>query len=612
MRFAIFPLHLCRVLRLPRKIDARSYEVLHLSRKIISANLKIWYSKMQPLSGNQRPDLRTSLMNMSFVLHLPREMHLWRSSSNAPRLPSFLEMLQNPHVLPTFDKVHNPLRRPHETTSERPKVARTCGVLYILTSKRASRHNGIHFFDIATSKSGPELVWKCASRHNGVHFFHISTSKSRPKFCTFWLRNVLRATTACTCSTSQLPRVVPTWGVLYILTSKCASRHNGMHLFHISASKSGPNVRCFVHFDFEMCFVPQRRALAPHLSFQKWSEREVFCTFWLRNVLRATTACTCSTSQLPKVVRTWGVLYILTSKCASCHNGVHVLDISTPKSGPSMVCFVHFDFEICFAPQRCALFHLSSGQLAHPRHRVQRASWPCLFHLTPSASAQSATSLQGQWEKATGTQGSDTWAAFPHAAGLCRPSWQGGNRDQQPPPAATSQQPPRTRRFGEPTFRPSGATNHWKKHSVSRLSYLFAHLDLLSSEAFSFLIFFLLFSSLTLPSALHLSILSEVWLLNFLRLHIIYALSLYIYMCVCVIICLYILILWHWSIQDEDRTVPGPSFNRILFQRRLVSWWGHLRIWSGWAMRGGDLHSRNMAMATQTDIQMDTPIVFLC
>ena len=28
-------------------------------------------------------------------------------------------------------------------------------VLYILTSKRASRHNGVYFFDISTSKSGP-------------------------------------------------------------------------------------------------------------------------------------------------------------------------------------------------------------------------------------------------------------------------------------------------------------------------------------------------------------------------------------------------------------------------------------------------------------------------
>ena len=40
-RFAIFPVHLSKVLRLPRKIDARSYEVLHLPRKIILANLHI-------------------------------------------------------------------------------------------------------------------------------------------------------------------------------------------------------------------------------------------------------------------------------------------------------------------------------------------------------------------------------------------------------------------------------------------------------------------------------------------------------------------------------------------------------------------------------------------
>ena len=120
-----------------------------------------------------------------------------------------------------------------------------------------------------------------------------------------------------------------------------------------------------------MCFAPQRRALFRHLNFQKWSENGVFCTFWLRNVLRATTACTFSTSQLPKVVRPWCVLYILTSKCASRHNGVHFFDIATSKSGPTMVCFVHFDFEMCFAPQQRAIFHLSSGQLApHPLYRA--------------------------------------------------------------------------------------------------------------------------------------------------------------------------------------------------------------------------------------------------
>ena len=135
-----------------------------------------------------------------------------------------------------------------------------------------------------------------------------------------------------------------TCGVLYILTWKCASRHNGVHFFDISTSKNGPSIVCFVHFDFKMCFAPQRRALFRHLNFQKWSDA-------------------------------WCVLYILTSKCASRHNGVQIF-----------------------------ISHL--------------ASWL------------------------------------------------------------------RTRRFSEPTFR-SGATNHWKNHSVSRLSYLFAHLHLLSSDSFS-------------------------------------------------------------------------------------------------------------------------------
>ena len=42
---------------------------------------------------------------------------------------------------------------------------------------------------------------------------------------------MLRATTAGTFSTSQLPKVVRHWRVLCILTSKCASRHNGVHFF---------------------------------------------------------------------------------------------------------------------------------------------------------------------------------------------------------------------------------------------------------------------------------------------------------------------------------------------------------------------------------------------
>ena len=113
-------------------------------------------------------------------------------------------------------------------------------------------------------------------------------------FLTFSLGNVLRATTACTFSTSQLPKVVRRWGALHILTWKCASRHSDVHFFDISRLPKVVRrwgLRCFVHFDLEMCFAPQRRALFRRLNFQKRSDHGVFCTFWLGNVLRTTTAC---------------------------------------------------------------------------------------------------------------------------------------------------------------------------------------------------------------------------------------------------------------------------------------------------------------------------------
>ena len=136
-------------------------------------------------------------------------MHVCRSSSSVLRLPPLLKLLQNPHVLLTFDKVHNPLPLPRKTASERPKVLRPVSFLHVLTSTCTSRHNGVHFFDMSTAKSALRMV--------------------------------------------------------YILTSKCASRHNGIHFFDMSTAKSAPRMVCFVHFDFDMCFAPQRRAIV-HLS----------------------------------------------------------------------------------------------------------------------------------------------------------------------------------------------------------------------------------------------------------------------------------------------------------------------------------------------------------
>ena len=108
---------------------------------------------------------------------------------------------------------------------------RTREFFALLTSKCALRHNGVHFFDIATSKSGPKLVcfvhfdFKCSSRHNGVHFIALF-------------------------STSQLLKMDRSWCVLYILTSKCASCHNGVQFSSlIWLDRSAPAALASLLFD---------------------------------------------------------------------------------------------------------------------------------------------------------------------------------------------------------------------------------------------------------------------------------------------------------------------------------------------------------------------------
>ena len=168
-------------------------------------------------------------------------------------------------------------------------------------------------------------------------------------------------------------------------------------------------------------------------------------------------------------------LYILTWKCASRQNGVRFFDISTSKSGPSMVCFVHFEIRnVLLATTACTF---STSQLPEVVRNpcvlyiltfwlgnVLPATTACTFLTSQLPKVvrdrQFLTLLTSKWKCASRHNGVQFFIA-PVASWL------------------------RTRRFSEPTFRPSGATNHWEKHSVSRLSYLFAHLYLLSSYYFS-------------------------------------------------------------------------------------------------------------------------------
>ena len=144
---------------------------------------------MQPLSGNQQPDLLASLMNIE---HVSCTAPATRNPSlqiffKCPMPAIVFEMQQNPDVFLTFGRVENTLRLPHKTTLQRPKVARTCDVLYILTSKCASRHSGVRFLNISTPKSAPRLRCFLLRATTTYIFRHLNFQKwsENGLFCTF-------------------------------------------------------------------------------------------------------------------------------------------------------------------------------------------------------------------------------------------------------------------------------------------------------------------------------------------------------------------------------------------------------------------------------------------
>ena len=168
---------------------------------------------------------------------------------------------------------------------------------------------------------------------------------------------------------------------------------------------------------------------------------------------------------------------MLASKCASRHNGVHFFDISTSKSALNPSVFLPFWL-------RNVLRAINGVQFFDTATSKSGPTLVC-FNVFYTFLA---------WKRASRHNSLQLFIS--HLA-----SWL------------------RTRGFSEPTFRPSGATNHWKKQCFATFLPFRAPG---SSFFFSSLLFSsLLFSSLTLPiSAFHLSILSEVWLLNFLRSYI--------------------------------------------------------------------------------------------
>ena len=85
---------------------------------------------------------------------------------------------------------------------------------------------------------------------------------------------MLRATTACTFSTSQLPKVVRTWRALYILTWKCASRH-GLQFF-ISHLASWLRTRRFSEVTFRPSGAPNHWKNTVNRDFPTFSRTCIF------------------------------------------------------------------------------------------------------------------------------------------------------------------------------------------------------------------------------------------------------------------------------------------------------------------------------------------------
>ena len=217
-----------------------------------------------------------------------------------------------------------------------------------------------------------------------------------------------------------------------------------------------------------------------HLHFKKWPESVSFLRFWLEHVPLATAACNFSTSQLQKVVRARQFFSILTWKCTSRYSGVQFFHIATSKSGPNLTCFVHFDLKMCFSLQRRAIFpHRNFKKWSE--HVARGTFW-----------LKMCFSLQRR----------AIFHVFP----------------QQPPP-----HPPLYRGYfsTQPTHKSLKNTAFRDFPNILRncsfFLLTFAQLYLLSSDSTSllcFFIFWLCYSALLFQ----LSILSEVRLLNFLRL----------------------------------------------------------------------------------------------
>ena len=181
------------------------------------------------------------------------------------------------------------------------------------------------------------------------------------------------------------------------------------------------------------------------------------------------------TSYFQKVARKCGVLHILTCQCASRHSDVPFL---TSKMAPRLWCFVHFDWQMCLAPQRRSMFrhqnfknaprmwcfvHFDFKMCFLPQRRAisrhqnfKKCSENVVFCAFWLANVLRATA-------ACHFSGSQLQKWFRHWGVLSILPYKCASRHSGVPFfTCLLNSYLRTRRFSKATFRTSGTTNHWK------------------------------------------------------------------------------------------------------------------------------------------------------
>ena len=194
-------------------------------------------------------------------------MHLSRSSSNVPRLPTLWKC----YKIVTFCSL-----------SARCRIPCACHARPHLNLQKWSKH-----FVLLTFWLG-----MCFAPQRRVLFRHLNFQKCSDLGVsgTFWLRMCIAPQRRALFRYRNFQKCSEREVLCTFWLGMCFAPQRRVLFRHLNFQKCS-DLGVSGTFWLRMCIAPQRLALFQHRSFQKWSEAEVLCAFWLGNVLRAPTAC---------------------------------------------------------------------------------------------------------------------------------------------------------------------------------------------------------------------------------------------------------------------------------------------------------------------------------